>query len=182
MAASDRQLVAVAPEARPRPPRRAGLAATMLDSYCLLWLGTLLAAILAIPIAGQLRGVFAFRFALAPPGSASMAALIAANNIREAAIPLLCAALTVGRRRWPLLVGDVVVAASLAVERRAWRTRTRRLWLRPTALPAAMAARVGRTRARPRRLAASTPRATRPLRARPARARRRDAPLPRRPP
>ena len=44
-----------------------------------------------------------------------MAALIAANNIREAAIPLLCAALTVGQRRWLLLVGDVVVAASLAV-------------------------------------------------------------------
>jgi hypothetical protein len=114
MAASDRQLVTVAPEARTRPPRRAGLTTTMLESYCLLWLGTLLAAILAIPIAGQLRSVFAFRFALAPAGTASMAALIAANNIREAAIPLLFAALTVGRRRWPLVVGDVVVAASLA--------------------------------------------------------------------
>jgi hypothetical protein len=114
MAASDRQLVADAPRVTPRPPRRAGLAAPMLESYCLLWLGTLLAAILAIPIAGQLRGVFAFRSALAPPGTASMAALIAANNIREAAIPLLCAALTVGQRRWPLLMGDVVVAASLA--------------------------------------------------------------------
>ena len=84
MAASDRQLVTVAPEARTRPLPRAGLTATMLESYCLLWLGTLLAAILAIPIAGQLRGVFAFRFALAPAGTASMAALIAANNIREA--------------------------------------------------------------------------------------------------
>jgi len=115
MAASHRQLVTVAPQARPRPPRRPGLAATMLDSYCLLWLGTLLAAILAIPIAGQLRGVFAFRFALAPPGTASMAALIAANNIREAAIPFLLAALPLAHRRRLLLVGDVVVAASLAV-------------------------------------------------------------------
>jgi hypothetical protein len=86
-----------------------------LESYGLLWLGTLLAAILAIPIAGHLRGVFGFRFALAPPGTASMAALIATNNIREAAVPLLFAMLGVGRRRWLLTVGDVVVSASLAV-------------------------------------------------------------------
>ncbi len=147
----------------------------MLESYCLLWLGTLLAAILAIPIAGQLRGVFGFRLTLAPPGTASMAALIAANNIREAAVPLFF--------RGPqdrhagggsLIVGDVVVGASLAVNVAARRTRTRRLRPRPAALPAAMAAGVGRTRTRPRRLAASSPRATGPLRARPARDRRRD--------
>jgi hypothetical protein len=87
----------------------------MLESYCLLWLGTLLAAIIAIPIAGQLRGVFAFRFALAPPGTASMAALIAANNMREAAIPLMLAVIKIGTRRWLLIVGDVVVGTSLAV-------------------------------------------------------------------
>jgi hypothetical protein len=115
MAASDRQLMAGALRVTPRPPRRAGLAATMLESYCLLWLGTLLAAVLAIPIAGYLRGVFDFRLTLAAPGTASMAALIAANNIRAAAVPLFFAVLKVGTRRWLLIVGDVVVAASLAV-------------------------------------------------------------------
>lgn len=92
-----------------------GLLASVLGSYGLLWLGTLLAALLALPLAGQLRGVFAFRFALAPSGTASMAALIAANNVREAGIPLLFAALKTGGRRWPVMLGDVVVGASLAV-------------------------------------------------------------------
>lgn len=115
MAASDRQLVAGAPEARSRPLRRAGLVATMLESYGLLWLGTLLAAILAIPIAGHLRGVFGFRLTPAPTGTANMAALIAVDNIRAAAIPLLFAAIKIGTRRWLFLVGDVVVGASLAV-------------------------------------------------------------------
>jgi hypothetical protein len=114
MAASDRQLVAAAPDGGSRPPRRTGLAATTLESYGLLWLGTLLAAIVAVPIAGHLRGVFGFRLTLAPAGTASMAALIAANNIREAAVPFLFAVLKVGRRRWLLIVGDVVVSASLA--------------------------------------------------------------------
>ena len=115
MAASDRQLVTVAPEASTLPPRRAGLTATMLESYCLLWLGTLLAAILAIPIAGHLRGVFGLRLTLAPTGTASMAALIAVNNVRAAAVPLLFAVIKIGTRRWLLIVGDVVVGASLAV-------------------------------------------------------------------
>ncbi len=44
-----------------------------------------------------------------------MAALIAANNVRVAAVPLFFAVLKVGRRRWLLTVGDVVVGASLAV-------------------------------------------------------------------
>lgn len=95
--------------------RTARLSATVLGSYGLLWLGTLLAALLALPLAGQLRGVFAFRFALAPSGTASMAALIATNNLREAAIPLLFAALKTGGRRRPVILGDVVVGASLAV-------------------------------------------------------------------
>jgi hypothetical protein len=115
MAASDRQLIAIAAKSRPRPPRRAGLAAAVLESYCLLWLGTLLAAILALPVAGQLRGVFGFRLTLAPAGSASMAALIAVNNIRAAAVPFLFAVARIDRRRWLLIVGDVVVGASLAV-------------------------------------------------------------------
>jgi hypothetical protein len=114
MAAGDRQLITAAPKTRPRPLLRAGLVATMLESYCFLWFGTLLAAVLAIPIAGYLRGVFDFRLTLAPPGTASMAALIAANNVREAAIPLFFAALKIGTRRWLLIVGDVVVGASLA--------------------------------------------------------------------
>jgi len=115
MAAGDRQLMAATPESGSRPVRRAGLAATVGDTYCLLWIGTLLAAVLAIPVAGQLREVFGFRLTLAPAGTASMAALIAVNNIRAAAIPLLFAAMKTGRRRWLLLVGDVVVATSLAV-------------------------------------------------------------------
>jgi hypothetical protein len=113
MAASDRQLAAAA-DGRSRPLRRTGLAAATLESYGLLWLGTLLAAILAIPIAGDLRGVFGFRLTLAPAGTASMAALIAVNNVREAAVPLLFAVLEVGRRRWLVIVGDVVVSATLA--------------------------------------------------------------------
>jgi hypothetical protein len=86
----------------------------MLESYCLLWLGTLTAAILAFPIGADLRGVFGFRLTLAPAGTAGMAALIAANNIRDAAVPLLFAVLKGDPRRWSLIVGDVVVGASLA--------------------------------------------------------------------
>lgn len=115
MAASDRQLVTAAPDGSSRPSRRAGLVAATLESYGLLWLGTLLAAIVALPIAGHLRDVFGFRLTLAPTGTASMAALIAANNVREAAVPLLFAVLRSGRRRWLLIVGDVVVSTSLAV-------------------------------------------------------------------
>jgi MFS family permease len=89
--------------------------AATLESYGLLWLATLLAAIVALPIAGHLRDVFGLRLTLAPAGTASMAALIVANNVREAAIPLLFAVLKVGPRRWLLIVGDVVVSASLAV-------------------------------------------------------------------
>jgi hypothetical protein len=114
MAASDRQLVAAAAGGGSRPPQRTGLAATTLASYGLLWLGTLLAAIVAVPIAGDLRGVFGFRLTLAPAGTASTAALIAANNVREAAVPLLFAILKVGPRRWLVILGDVVVGASLA--------------------------------------------------------------------
>jgi len=86
----------------------------MLESYGLLWLGTLLATIVAIPLAGHLRGVFGFRLTPVPAGTAGVAALIAANNAREAAVPFLFAVLKVGRRRWLLVVGDVVVGASLA--------------------------------------------------------------------
>ncbi len=115
MAASDRQLGAAAADSGSPSLRQSGLAATVLESYGLLWLGTLLAAIVAIPLAGQLRAVFGIRLSLAPAGSASMAALIAANNVREAAIPLLFAVLKLGARRWVLIVGNVVVSASLAV-------------------------------------------------------------------
>ena len=53
MAAGDRQLTpAAAVHGGSRPRRRAGLAGTVLETYCLLWLGTMLVAVLAIPIAG----------------------------------------------------------------------------------------------------------------------------------
>ena len=185
MAASDRQLDGRR-SGRPgsRPLRRAGLAATMLESYCLLWLGTLLAAVLAIPIAGYLRGVFDFRLTLAPPGSASMAALIAANNVRAAAVPLLLrgpresARATLAR----CIVGDVVVGASLAANVALGGLALGAYGLGLLRYLPQWPLGVGRTRARPRRLAASSARATGPLRAGPARDRRRDPPVPRRPP
>jgi hypothetical protein len=114
MAAGERQLSA-APDGGSGARGRAGLAALTLESYALLWLGTLLAAIVAIPIAAQVRDVFRLRLTLAPAGSASVATLIAANNVRVAAIPLLFAVLKVGPRRWLVAIGDVVVGASLAV-------------------------------------------------------------------
>ena len=115
MATSNRQLIRVAPEATLRPPRRGGVPRTVLESYLVLWFGTLLAAVVAIPVAGQLREVFGLRLTLAPPGTTNMAALILANNMREAAIPLLFAALPLVHRRRPLLIGDVVIAATIAV-------------------------------------------------------------------
>jgi len=88
----------------------------MLNSYGLLWAGTLAAAVLAVPFAGELRGFFGYRLALAPAGSAGMAGLILANNVREAMIPFLFAALKVRPQHWKnvLAVGDVVVASTIA--------------------------------------------------------------------
>jgi hypothetical protein len=43
-----------------------------------------------------------------------MAVFIAANNMREAAVPVLFAALALGRRRWSVAIGDAVVGASFA--------------------------------------------------------------------
>ncbi len=116
MATSDRQLAATAvARVGPNQQREASLPATMLGSYVLLWVGTLLAALLAIPIAGHLRGGPVRPFPLASPGTPGMAAFIAANNVREAAIPLMFATLKFGRRNWPVVLGDVVIGASLAV-------------------------------------------------------------------
>jgi hypothetical protein len=115
MATRDRQLSTTAKRAvsdKDRP----GLLATALGSYGLLWLGTLLAALVALPFAGQLRGFFEYdSLGLAPAGSTSIAALILANNVREAMVPFLFAALRVGRRRRHVIVtlGDLVVGASL---------------------------------------------------------------------
>jgi hypothetical protein len=89
--------------------------ASALQSYGLLWLGTLLAAIIAIPIAGPLRDAFGLRLVPAPTGTLTMAGLIAASNAREAALPLLLACLNLGARRSLRLAGDVLVGASLAV-------------------------------------------------------------------
>jgi hypothetical protein len=113
MAAGDRRLAAAHGRGSRAP--QAGLAASVLSSYGLLWLGTLLAAILAIPIAGPVREAFGLRLAPASAGTVSMAGLIAANNARQAALPLLFAALNLGGRRWLVLMGDVIVSASLAV-------------------------------------------------------------------
>jgi hypothetical protein len=115
MATSNRQL-STTPDRSTSHNQGRSLPNTMLDSYALLWLVTLLSALLAIPIARQLRGYF-FDFRLIPAsgGSASMAACIFANNVREAMIPFLFAVLKVGprRRRMVVAVGDVVVTASL---------------------------------------------------------------------
>jgi hypothetical protein len=43
-----------------------------------------------------------------------MAVFIAANNMREAAIPVLFAVLALGRRRLSVTIGDAVVGASFA--------------------------------------------------------------------
>jgi hypothetical protein len=115
MAAADRRLVTEAAASGPHPPRRGRLARAALESYGLLWLGTLLAALLAIPIAGEVRSFMGLRLTSAPSGSAGMAALLAANNLRVVAVPLLLAALSDGRRRWLLIMGDLVVSASLTV-------------------------------------------------------------------
>jgi hypothetical protein len=116
MATSDRQL-STTPDRTISHNQGRSLPNTMLDSYALLWLATLISALLAIPIARQLRGYFFdFRLIPAPGGSASMAARIFANNVREAMIPFLFAVLRVGpRRQMVVAVGDVVVAASLGV-------------------------------------------------------------------
>jgi hypothetical protein len=114
MAAADRRLGAhAAGGAHPR--REVGLARTALESYGLLWLGTLLTALVAIPIAQDVRSLMGLRLTTAPAGSAGIAALLAANNLRVAAVPLLLAALSDSRRRWLPIVGDLIVSASLTV-------------------------------------------------------------------
>jgi hypothetical protein len=115
MAAGHRRLSAQARYGSPSQHARGGLAAGALESYGLLWLGTLLAALVAIPFSVPVRAVLGLRLTPAPPGGAGMAALIAANNAREAAIPLLFALLRLGSWGWFVSLGDVVVGASLAV-------------------------------------------------------------------
>lgn len=105
MAASERRLTP------PAALARHGLARTVLSSYGLLWAGALLAAVLTLPLAGQLHGVHGLH--LAPSGGARMAAVIAVNNAREAAIPMLFSLLRV-RRHWVIVLGDFVVGGCLA--------------------------------------------------------------------
>ena len=45
-----------------------------------------------------------------------MAALTLTNNAREAAIPFLFALLRVGARRWPIVLGNVVIAACFTAD------------------------------------------------------------------
>jgi hypothetical protein len=91
------------------------LRTTICHSYGVLWVGTGLAAVLALPFAAELRHLFAYRLAPATPGNARLAVFIASNNIREAAIPVLLGALTLASRRCPIAVGDVLVSATLTV-------------------------------------------------------------------
>jgi hypothetical protein len=88
----------------------------VLGSYALLWAGTFLFALLAIPFAGPLREVFGLSGGLAAPGTTSIAVLTLTNNAREAMIPFLFAMLRVGARRWPVLLGDVVIAACFTAD------------------------------------------------------------------
>ncbi len=115
MAAGNGQLMAAAPDCGSRPLRRAGLPATMLESYCLLWLGTLLAAVLAIPIAGYLRR----RLRLSPDARPARQREHGCADRRQqrpcgSDPALLCVSSEIGTRRWLVIVGDVVVGASLA--------------------------------------------------------------------
>jgi hypothetical protein len=91
-----------------------GLVRCMLSSYAILWVGTVLFALLTIPFAGPLRHLFPFTSDLATPGSAGSVAFILANNTREAVVPFLFAVLRVGAHRWPILLGDVVITACLS--------------------------------------------------------------------
>jgi hypothetical protein len=89
---------------------------SILSSYALLWAGTVLFALVAIPFAGPLREVFGLSGSLVAPGTATMAAVTLTNNAREAVIPFLFAVLRVGARRWPIMVGDVVIAACFTAD------------------------------------------------------------------
>lgn len=91
------------------------LRTTICHSYLLLWAGTALAALVALPFADELRELFAYRLAPASRGTVSMAVLIASNNLREAAIPILLGALTLASRRCSISVGDILVSATLGV-------------------------------------------------------------------
>ena len=93
-----------------------GLVRCIVSSYAILWAGTILFALVAIPFTGPLRDVFGLTGALAAPGTATMAAVTLTNNAREAAIPFLFAVLRIGARRWPIMLGDVVIAACLSAD------------------------------------------------------------------
>lgn len=108
MAASERHLTPTIQVAG-----RPGVARTVLSSYALLWAGTLLAALLVLPFHGMVHGLLGLRLAPASPGSPRVAVLIAANNLREAAIPFLCSLPRLQGRR-PRMVGDAVVGGCLA--------------------------------------------------------------------
>lgn len=107
---------------RPAHPKRIeaqrlfepGLVRCILSSYGMLWAGTVLFALVAIPFARPLHDLFEFSGALAKPGNTGWVAFIIANNTREAIVPFLFAALRVGAHRWPILLGDVVIAACLS--------------------------------------------------------------------
>lgn len=85
-------------------------------AFVALCLGSAAVAMLVYPARSEVRHLLGIELAPATaPGSASMAAWIAANNIREAAVPFLCLALRPRRWPWLLRAGDLVVWSCLAV-------------------------------------------------------------------
>jgi hypothetical protein len=115
-AAGHRQLKAARRADLSSPLFQPGLVRCILSSYAILWTGTALFALIAIPLASPLRGAFGLSGHLAVPGTTRMVALIAANNAREAAIPFLFAVLRAGARRWPIVLGDVVISACFTAD------------------------------------------------------------------
>lgn len=89
-----------------------GLARGALDSYMLLWAGTLVVAIAVLPLADALHGLLGL--GLAPRRGVDVVFSILERNIRVAALPFLFA-LAIHARPSRCLrgFGDVVVAASL---------------------------------------------------------------------
>jgi hypothetical protein len=115
-AAGHRRLKAAPRADLSSPLFQSGLVRCILTSYALLWVGTALFALIAIPCAGPLHEVFGLSGSLAAPGTATIAALTLTNNAREAVIPFLFAVLRVGTRRWPIVVGNVVIAACFTAD------------------------------------------------------------------
>jgi hypothetical protein len=94
-------------------PAASALPRVLALTFVAMWVGTGLAAIVALPIAHELRAVFGLRLAPAPPGSAAIAVRIATNNLRVAATPFLFAVLRIRAAGFVSRLGDVVVGVGI---------------------------------------------------------------------